>query len=92
MKKLINTNPLSDCALDHRPIDSDARLAYREVQEKVIRRNAVKYFGPVAENQPIEYVFDLCPQDIDYAMSPNEIEKIAKQLAEIRIQDAKNRG
>lgn len=85
-KKLINTNPLSTCALDHRPVDPVCRMKYRAIQIEILRKNADAE-GYSSEDS-IESLFDWLPEDIDFAGVDHLLE-ITARLAEIRIEDAR---
>lgn len=84
-----NKNNLSNCKLDHRPISENGRLEYKDIQERIIKRNAVKDYGPFMESIPPQFIINnfASSTEIDYAMSDQEIEKIAQELAQIRIND-----
>lgn len=83
--KLINTNPLSDCALDHRPISPEAREQYKRVQEALLRKNARGEGFP--DYEPVEHIFDWIPQDVD-VFGVDHIPDMIQKLAQIRILDA----
>jgi len=90
MGKRLNHNPLSNCALDHRPLSDKSRDDYYQVQAEIIKRNAVKDYGPLEEVNPPELQFDYVSTEVDYACSDVEIQKIAETLARIRIEDKNN--
>lgn len=83
--KLINTNPLSDCAIDHRPTSEPARSIYRACQIKLLRHNAEG--EGFQRDQQIEDLFDYLPQDVDHC-GVDHIGAIAQDLAKARIMDA----
>lgn len=101
--KRINTNPLSHCALDHRPYNEKSRAEYREVQERILRTNAVREYGPSAQGDSIEMLAGFTGHDVDLGFgkmrnsalqelsdeaAADQLHKIIAELARIRIQDA----
>ena len=80
---------MSSCKYDHTPSTPKCESEYVNIQMNVIRRNSTKDFGPIADSLDINYISSVCSDSIDYAYDANSIEKIARQLAQIRIEDSK---
>ena len=82
-----NDNPLSNCTLKHTPYNESDKEKYAEIQTRILRANELKEYGFNELGRDIDYLFPLLAQDVDYALSSDDLESIARELSTIRIND-----